>query len=263
MNEIDKLHQAVEREYDSRHLASRTRYNALKNVIAFIKEYYHGDISCLEMDKTLFTSAFVGHTGYTSQASKSAINELFNQYHKMNNGMVHSKVAGTTERKVQEKKPTDAVPNIVLNSLPPVIDSASEVLILGTMPGPESLKTKQYYTSSHNSFWKIIAKVFNYGKSLNSYSEKMACLQKNHIALWDVYKSCNRVGAADSTIRNQVSNDIEALLLEFPSIKRIILNGSKAANNFRASVPYVQVCSSASYISFEQKVKEWEKWLII
>lgn len=263
MNELNKLHQAVEREFDSRNLASRTRYSALNNVITFIKEYYQGNISCLEMDKKTFQVKFVEQTGYTGQASKSAINELYNQYNLMKNGNNNFGKTSVIEKKNKNKTFAVNIQNNTLRSFPPVIDSSSQILILGTMPGPESLQTGQYYTSSNNSFWKIIANKFNNGVSFTSYDEKIDCLKKNHIALWDVYQTCNRINAADNTITNEIPNDIDGLLKKYPSIKRIILNGNKAADSFHASVPYIKVCSSAAYIKLEEKIAEWSKWLTI
>ncbi len=260
MIDLKTLQTAVEREYNSRSLACTRRYKALKNVIKYINDYYHGDTSCLELDKTLFKSNFEKQTGYKGNAEKSAINELYKQYNLLRNMHTESEAAPIPMDKKQEKKQENFDGN-QLESFPPVIYDDSEILILGTMPGPESLQTGQYYTSSHNSFWKIIAKVFNKGITLSNYDEKLECLRKNHIAIWDVYKSCSRVGAADKTIKNKVSNDIEGLIKKYPSIKRIILNGSEAAKKFHASIPYVQVNSSASYITLDKKVEEWSKYL--
>ena len=260
MDDLNKLQRAVVLEYDSRHLASRTRYSALNRVIEFIRDHFQGNVSCLELDKGKFIQLFVEKTGYTGQASKSAINELYNQYRMINKDTCYTKTPSIQVKKAV-KEPGNTVLNGMLHSFPPVVDSASEILVLGTMPGPESLRTGQYYISAHNSFWKIIAHVYNNGKSFTSYDEKLACLQKNHIALWDVFQSCQRIGASDSSITGEVPNDIEGLLKKYPSIKRIILNGSKAAKGFHASVPYVKVSSSASYITLEKKIAEWSKWL--
>lgn len=146
-----------------------------------------------------------------------------------------------------------------VHSFEPLIDNDSQILILGTMPGPESLQTGEYYTSKHNSFWKIMAMLFNDGKTFGNYDEKIACLHKKHIALWDVFEFCERDGASDSSIRNEKRNDIEGLLKKYPSIGKIILNGNKAADGFYASVPFEKVCSSSSYITLEEKVNVWGK----
>ena len=91
------------------------------------------------------------------------------------------------------------------------------------MPGPDSLKTGEYYASSKNSFWKIMSALYNGSKPFASYEEKIECLHKNHIALWDVYKSCEREGALDK--------DIKKLL--YPSMEKLkqIMSQSSSAHN--------------------------------
>lgn len=44
--------------------------------------------------------------------------------------------------------------------LPPLIDKASRVLILGTLPGDESLRRQQYYGHPRNHFWPMLGAVF-------------------------------------------------------------------------------------------------------
>lgn len=78
---LTSLKIAVEKEFDSRNLASTTRYRSLRNVVAFIKSQYNGDVSCLEMDKKVFLNIFCDNTGYSMSGSlKGAVNELYNQY---------------------------------------------------------------------------------------------------------------------------------------------------------------------------------------
>ena len=46
-------------------------------------------------------------------------------------------------------------------SFPPLIDYSSKILVLGSLPGEESLKQVQYYAHPRNAFWKIMFIVFN------------------------------------------------------------------------------------------------------
>ena len=46
-------------------------------------------------------------------------------------------------------------------SFPPLINSSSRILILGSLPGEESIKQAQYYAHPRNAFWKIMFTVFN------------------------------------------------------------------------------------------------------
>lgn len=145
-------------------------------------------------------------------------------------------------------------------SFPPLIDEEAEILILGTMPGNDSLRLGQYYASSNNSFWKIINALFNENKGFADYKEKEDCLKKNHIALWDVLSSCNREGSADSNIQEEKLNDIEALLKQYPNIKKIVFNGQKAAKSYTPCIAYAiaESTSNANAKKIDVKIKNWE-----
>ena len=114
------------------------------------------------------------------------------------------------------------------------------------MPGPDSLKTGEYYASSKNSFWKIMSALYNGSKPFASYEEKIECLHKNHIALWDVYKSCEREGALDKDIKNAVPNDIDGFLKEYPSIETVIVNGQKATKNLKLNRHFICAGSTSN-----------------
>ena len=67
-----------------------------------------------------------------------------------------------------------------------IVDKNCRALILGTMPGEESLRQQQYYAYTRNLFWHLIFRIFDaaieteYIKNNNLYWVK--------IALWDVYE---------------------------------------------------------------------------
>lgn len=149
-------------------------------------------------------------------------------------------------------------------SFKPIVFENSQILILGTMPGKESLMTGEYYASSSNSFWKIIETIYNNGNKFTNYKDKISCLKNNGISLWDVYGQCDRDGSLDSSISNEVLNDIDAFLSEHSSIKRIVFNGKKAASAYLPKIEYSVLCSTSnsnSRLSFAAKVEEWRKCL--
>ena len=154
-----------------------------------------------------------------------------------------------------------------ISSLPPICGDNPQVLILGTMPGEESLKEGKYYCSSNNIFWEMIAAIFNDGKDFANYEEKTACLIHNHIALWDVYESCSRSGSLDKDIANAVPNNIAQFLKEHPTIRRIVTNGKKAHSalskqRIRAIIDLAPSTSSANtHQNFDQKVAAWRRAL--
>lgn len=146
----------------------------------------------------------------------------------------------------------------------PIVFENSQILILGTMPGKESLMTGEYYASSLNSFWKIIEAIYNNGNKFANYKDKVSCLRRNRISLWDVYGQCDRKGSLDSSIRNEVLNDIDSFLSEHSSIKRIVFNGKKAASAYIPNIEYSVLCSTSnsnSHLSFDEKVEEWRECL--
>ena len=119
-----------------------------------------------------------------------------------------------------------------VESLPPIADNASEILILGSMPGSLSLEKGEYYANTNNSFWKIISAIYNNNNPFVDYEEKLDCLSKNHIALWDMYGSCFREGSLDRKITSPRLNDIGKFLIEHQTIRKVLLNGKEAANAF-------------------------------
>ncbi|UMZ72970.1 DNA-deoxyinosine glycosylase [Natranaerofaba carboxydovora] len=152
-------------------------------------------------------------------------------------------------------------------SFAPIIDDKSKVLILGTMPGGKSLEERQYYANPRNQFWKIIDNLFD--ETLpTDYEEKIEFLKNNGIALWDVLKACYREGSLDSNIKNEEVNDFTTLFDNYPNIRCVGFNGTKAYNIFKKSIGFdfqqldfvkLPSTSPAHTIKFEQKLKEWEK----
>ena len=115
----------------------------------------------------------------------------------------------------------------ICRSFPPVIAADSKVLILGSMPGKKSLAMQQYYAHPQNRFWKLMAALFE-EKQPVEYSDKLALLRKNRVALWDVLGYCEREGSLDSDIRNEQPNDIPDLLQNYPQLEAVFCNGGKA-----------------------------------
>ena len=153
----------------------------------------------------------------------------------------------------------------VLRSFEPFADARSRVLVLGTMPGPQALRKQEYYGFAGNHFWRIMIDLFAPGRTL-AYPERIALLRRNRIAVWDVLAACERVGAADSAIRNAVPTDIPGLLARRPGIRTIFLNGTTAARLFAkfhgasVTVPTVQLPSTSpanATISYARKLEQW------
>lgn len=153
------------------------------------------------------------------------------------------------------------------HSFEPIVNENSKVLILGSMPGDESLRTGQYYANPNNQFWKLIS--CESGLSNQSYSIKLEYLLKNGVAIWDVLQEAERSGSSDGNIKNDIPNDFYAFFRSFPNIKRILFNGTKAASKFKKYYPeYYNAynCTTLSSSSaapgknvkpFVEKQKQW------
>lgn len=152
-----------------------------------------------------------------------------------------------------------------IQSLQPIIDENSEILILGTMPGKESLESEEYYASPNNSFWKIVKQLFNSNMEFKDYEEKIPCLKKHHIALWDTLHTCTRESSLDSDIKEEEYNNIDGLLARYPKIKKIVFNGKKATNYYKPQLPSCIACSTSNAFAkkIEEKIKIWESALNI
>ncbi|ROI00205.1 DNA-deoxyinosine glycosylase [Chryseobacterium daecheongense] len=153
-----------------------------------------------------------------------------------------------------------------ISSFPPIIDDASKILILGSIPGVKSLEKQQYYAHPQNAFWKIIFALFE-EEFTENYAERIQVLKKHHIALWDVIDSCERKGSLDSEIRNEEANQIAELLDKHPNIQAIFCNGGKSYKNlqkilgkdFKIPIFLLPSTSPLHTVSLEKKLEDWEK----
>lgn len=120
---------------------------------------------------------------------------------------------------------------MISHPIPPVYDSRSRILILGSFPSVKSGETAFFYGHPQNRFWKVLAAVFDCSVP-NSVEEKRSFLLSNHIALWDVIGSCDITGSSDTSIRNAVPNDVRRIL-NCASIKAIYVNGKTAEKYYK------------------------------
>ncbi len=130
--------------------------------------------------------------------------------------------------------------------LPPVADSNSRVLILGTFPGPLSLELSQYYAHPRNIFWRLMASLSGLEFNTN-YRKRIQALKSSGIALWDVLESCERAGAADNRITNPVANNFEAFFQKYKQIEKVLFNGRMAEGLYRRLVKKHQQLSELDH----------------
>lgn len=124
-----------------------------------------------------------------------------------------------------------------LLSFPPIADARARVLILGTMPGKESLRAAQYYAHPRNAFWKIMGDLVGAGLDL-AYDVRVQKLKAAKIAVWDVLASCTRESSLDSDIDadTMIVNDFDVFYHAHPAITDIFFNGAIAEKFYRLHV---------------------------
>ncbi|MHB9137995.1 MAG: DNA-deoxyinosine glycosylase [Victivallaceae bacterium] len=158
-------------------------------------------------------------------------------------------------------------------SFPPFADKTADKLILGSIPGEESLRRQQYYAHPRNMFWKIMGAILDFDPAL-PYDERISKLLENRIALWDVVHNCHRPGSMDSNIQSEEVNDFAAFFKSHPSIRKVYFNGQTAHKLFvkhtRAmKLPELelQVMPSTSpanaATSFAVKVESWRNAICV
>jgi len=115
----------------------------------------------------------------------------------------------------------------VKRSFPPIVGRNPRILVLGTLPGEESLRRTEYYAHPRNLFWPIVFALFDATVPAN-YADRLAFVRDRQIALWDVCAAAQRTASADTTIRSEIPNAIDRLLDEHPGIRAVAFNGSGA-----------------------------------
>lgn len=156
-----------------------------------------------------------------------------------------------------------------VSSFQPFARPDATCLVLGSMPGVESLRRQQYYGHPRNYFWKIMGELLGFDYRID-YGKRVEILLDNHIALWDTVERCVRPGSMDADIKHAEPNDFEGFLAEHKHIKRIFFNGQAAHKLFvkhskKMNLPELELVvlpstspANAS-IPYPQKLASWRK----
>ncbi len=155
---------------------------------------------------------------------------------------------------------------------PPVADPRARVLVLGSLPGPVSLRERQYYAQPRNAFWRIMGVLFGAAQE-RPYEDRLRSLLRHRVALWDVCASADRPGALDAAIRRAsvVPNDLATFFVTHRELRLVCFNGQAAAELYRRRVlpglpAELQVLryevlpsTSPAYaaMTFERKLERW------
>ena len=137
-----------------------------------------------------------------------------------------------TEKRIMKQTDKQRVQQ---HPFPPLFDTDSRVLILGSFPSVKSREMNFFYGHPQNRFWKVIASIFH-EEIPGSIEEKKKLILVHHLALWDVIAECEIVGSSDASIKNAKANDLSEILNHAP-IQKIIVNGKTAE---RLYIKYIE-----------------------
>ena len=155
------------------------------------------------------------------------------------------------------------VPEALQRGLPPVLDAATRVLILGSFPGVASLSARQYYAHPRNHFWPLIGALLESPLTGLPYARRLAALRAHRIGLWDTIVRCSRTGSADAAIRRAELAEIALAQRRSPKLELVCFNGQtagRAAPLWREAGYAVRVLPSSSpayTLPFAEKLAAW------
>lgn len=115
------------------------------------------------------------------------------------------------------------------SGFPPVVDAATRLLILGSLPGDASLRAAQYYAHPRNAFWPLIGGVLGEDLAVLPYEQRLDRLKARGVGLWDVIASAERSGSLDAAIRSPEAADLRSLIDGLPALRAVAFNGKLAA----------------------------------
>jgi hypoxanthine-DNA glycosylase len=114
-------------------------------------------------------------------------------------------------------------------ALPPSVHPQTRVLILGSLPGEQSLRMQEYYAHPSNAFWWLAGELLGEPMIGLPYIKRLDSLRSHRVGLWDVIASGRRNGSLDAAIRNAAPRDILSFAKALPALRAIAFNGATAA----------------------------------
>ncbi len=150
-------------------------------------------------------------------------------------------------------------------SFPPVVNAGTRLLLLGSLPGEESLSQGRYYANPRNHFWRLMSEVIGTDLVPLSYEERLKTLLAQGVGLWDAIGSASRRGSLDVAIREHRPNALGELAQSLPELRAVGFNGGTSARigmrelagaDTVALVP-LPSSSPAYTLPFEKKLHAW------
>ncbi len=150
-------------------------------------------------------------------------------------------------------------------SFPPVVNAGTRLLLLGSLPGEESLARRRYYANPRNHFWRLMSGVIEADLVPLDYEERLETLLAAGVGLWDSVATAARQGSLDGAIRDHRPNALAELAASLPRLRAIGFNGGtsakigmKALAGTRTAALVPLPSSSPAYtLPFEKKLEAW------
>lgn len=166
-------------------------------------------------------------------------------------------------------RPTDT-PDLLARKrcFAPVVDERTRLLVLGSLPGEQSLAKQEYYGNRQNRFWMLMSAVLERDLVALDYAARLQALLAGGVGLWDVVAQAQRQGSLDSQIRERADNDLPGLLDSLPHLKAIAFNGGTAgrlgmkvlgARAAHFSIIQLPSSSPAYTLAYAEKLALWLK----
>lgn len=114
----------------------------------------------------------------------------------------------------------------IIHPFPPIYNSESRILILGSFPSTASRARAFYYGHPRNRFWPLLAALLNEPEPY-TIEEKKQLLLNHRIALYDAVSSCAVDNSADASIHAVVPADLSGIF-QTAAIQAVFANGNKA-----------------------------------
>lgn len=154
----------------------------------------------------------------------------------------------------------------------PVAGPSTRLLVLGSLPGVQSLERRQYYGHPRNHFWPLMGALTGREEMPRlPYEQRLEALQQAGIGLWDVVASAVRPGSLDQNLSAVTTNALADFVAGLPALRAIAFNGGTAARigtrQLRAAPPIVDgtvallslpSTSPANTIGYARKCAQWE-----
>lgn len=153
----------------------------------------------------------------------------------------------------------------IKRSFPAVVDDRTRVLVLGSLPGEESLARRQYYGNPRNHFWRLMSEVVAADLVALGYEARLQALLDAKVGLWDTVGAATRRGSLDGAIRLREANSLPELVAKLPDLRAVAFNGAKSAalgvkqltGGDRLTLLPLPSSSPAYTLAFEAKREAW------